>query len=336
MNRITAVTTLFQGALTEFVNCSQSELCTIRSLVRALLLFVLVSGSMSIAQIHDDTMETDGDVDATMMIERFQNNIGEFLKSIPTSRFDTIDFGSVEEKWLGAHSKATFTLNRAQRDERLDVDVDVQTGQVVGYLWPWPEPESKTIPISEAIPMDRAFEAAKPLLRYYGLSEDIDDYKAVPPDTDDPDRGLLLAEWRFSRSFEHEGLPCRYTGIWIRISAFSGRVRTMVYFPVVEPKPLTKAISKEAAIEIARRYLPECRHLSFERIWLSDTVSNETRQVIAFPNKNFDDLPAGEDIQPWNAYYCWEVPFEYEHPMAGPSQAVLWVTMESGIPIGGE
>ncbi|MGI6461875.1 MAG: hypothetical protein ACOX5J_17625 [Candidatus Hydrogenedentales bacterium] len=336
MNQIMAVTTRFQGALTKHVNRSPAALCASGSPARALVLLLLISSSVSLVQIHADDVETGGDEDAAKMIERFQDNIAEFLKSIPASRFDTIEFRSVEEHWWGAHSKAAFILNHAQRDERLDVDIDLQTGQVVGYMWPWPEPESKTVPISEALSMIHAFEAAKPVLRYYGLSENITDYEADPPDTDDPDRGLVMADWRFSCNFEYEGLPCRHTGIWIKVSAFSGRVRSMTYVPVVEPKPVTKAISKEAAIEIARRYLPECKHLSFKRIWLIDTVSSETRQVIAFPNTLCDDLPTCEDIQPWNAYYCWEVPFEHEHPTCGVLQLGLWITMESGIPVGGE
>jgi hypothetical protein len=339
MIRIGAVTTLFQGTLSKDSNRSRAKLRAFASPVLALLLLFLGCSNPGSAQVHENNVETDRDKSASVMIEEYQDSIRDFLRNIPPSIFDSIEFGAIEERWRGAHSKAKFTLNRAQREERTDVEVDMQTGRVVDYMWPWPEPESKTVPISQAIPMNSAFEAATPVLEYYGLSEDIADYTVAAPDADDPDRGLLLAEWAFSCAFEYEGLPCRHTGIWIDVSAFSGRVRSVKYLPVVEPKPLTNKISKEAAVEIARQYLPQCGHLNSENIWVSEAAENEVSEVIAFPNGNFDEIRESDDIQPWNSYYCWEVPFEWEPQCelleGDRRQAVLWITMDSGKPIGG-
>lgn len=335
MIRFAVVITSSQGMLAQLIDglCRSGRRAGMCLFVVCLSLATAATASTEPAQTSG--VEAEHALSETEMVEKYTESIAVFVESISGGKVEDIRFLGIEEHRLKVFPEARFSVNRSQPERKAEVSVDVESGLPVGYLWLWLELESKGVPLTQAVTEARAFEAAAPILRYYGLPDAVTDYVVEPPSADNPVNGLFLNEWVFRRQFEYQGLPCRNTGIFICVSSFSGSVHSVKYVAPVEPEPVATVISRADAVDRARQYLPQSRFGRSIKIWLPPTAVRETRQVIAFPNSNFDDIPSSAGISRSKAYLCWEVPFEW-HVEDHNALAVLWITVDAGVPIGGD
>ncbi|MGI6458995.1 MAG: hypothetical protein ACOX5J_02680 [Candidatus Hydrogenedentales bacterium] len=322
-------------SLGESTRPDMSRKARLYGFIVATALLCLMSLSLS-NRAYSQARSSDLDDAGAAVPEKYKRDIVTFLKSIPDVSLESARPHGTEQEKSGTHSKASFILNSNDREKKAFIQLDAHSGLVVSYLRFSNRSKSESANLEKPLACDEAFALALPILRYYNLSTDAKDYRVAAPEDDVGESGFSPAEWTFSRNFSFGDIPFRHSGIWLSISASSGLVRSVKYVPITSPSPLSTWITKEEAIACAQQYLLNCKYFVSKRTWLPTTVECGTEQVIAIPNEYFASLALSDTLQATSAYYCWEVPFEWEMREGEHWQGVLWITMASGEPIGGD
>lgn len=156
------------------------------------------------------------------------------------------------------------------------------------------------------------------------------------------ERNLDGCFWQIRRELSHKGIPCRKRALNAVVSAASGRIGVVYYFPVVVPKAEDINVTPEQAIAHVSAWLSAQPHFGESKgryARQKEGEAGEPRLVRAYPNPFFDgSLSTAEESTIPETYYCWEVPFAYEeanHIEPHTFNAVAWVNTSDGSVIGG-
>jgi hypothetical protein len=238
--------------------------------------------------------------------------------------------------------------------EYWSVDAAGDTGEVYCYsrneMFNEEKDRAGVLTQSNALTEDAALKIFLPLAARLGHSlrrEDCDirfaDYQSHEKETlPELERNLEGCVWEIRCNFTYKGIPCPERQLVVVISATSGRVNLIVNKPVVLPATEGENVTKEQAVQIsAFRFAnqPYFTHARGRNARIREGASEKARWVIACPNTFLDGKQSSAEryVGPV-AYYCWEVPFDYE--VIGEEQpelfnAVVWVDADGGKVIGG-
>ena len=171
--------------------------------------------------------------------------------------------------------------------------------------------ETSRLGYDSALSLEDAFAAAVDFLRYYKLSTEVEDYCVSFNDYAEISTGarrdLYSAQWTFSQQFYMEGLPCRGSGCLVSVSAYDGRVRSLHYYPALNPLSSEESIVESDAVAIAKAWVLEQGKDG------GCVFPDGIRKVIAF--RGFEDDVGGKSLpgqqMPTSAYSCYEVGIAY-------------------------
>jgi hypothetical protein len=128
----------------------------------------------------------------------------------------------------------------------------------------------------DRISKEQAFELAKPVLKYYKLPLDSREYNIFVPSDH--------SEWMILRSFSYKGIKCFGRAIIIKISRYSGLISHIHYAPVVLPKEGNEKISKQDALNIAKKWVASHEQSFFKQFaFRYDGDTNKIEKIIAPP-----------------------------------------------------
>jgi len=215
------------------------------------------------------------------------------------------------------------------------VDIDPCAGTVYMYISAnRDEPAAKGHSIDDAITADAAWQAAQPVLAYYGLSYAREEFRFQMGDSEPEGNDLYGAYWYIEYDYTYNGLPCRYNTFRVKLSAYSGTILTVHNAPIIVPKEPQQKISKTKAIEQAKAWLEERLYLKGKQPTVDETAPDRIEEVIARPNRSYVvDGEAPEMKLTEEAFYCWEVPFEFIED-GNTFRRSVWVNIETGQVIG--
>lgn len=241
------------------------------------------------------------------------------------------------------------------RAENWSVDAVGDTGEVYCYsrkaMFYEEKDRAETLTRAESLSLEAAFKIFLPLAACFDqplTKEDYDvrfvDYQAHEKETlPEHERNLAGCVWEIRRNFTFKGVPCPDRQLAVMISATSGRVSLVVNKPVVVPEGEGKNVTREQALEIASSWFarqPNVTNARGRNARIREGTLKKTQWVIACPNPFLGGTQSSAEryVGPV-AYYCWEVPFEYE--VIGDQQpelinAVVWVDADGGAVIGGK
>lgn len=275
------------------------------------------------------------------------NVLREFLQSF--SKFDVSTARVQRQRKQSLDPIDPLPYAELRVNDGLDGECDVKIGKSDGIIYSYTrrargrdvldEPGIRGRTIEDAISAEAAFEAALPILRYYGLPTSPENYTIGLGDVgqvEAPD-DLYAALWDVSGKFQHKGVPSRWGRVRIAISAHSGSVISVRYDPLIVPREPQVRISKVEAVQSAKGWLAERKYFVDKRPTVEEQGLERIEEVIAVPNNAY--LLPGEvsraQNDPVQSFYCWEVPFtfvEHEHTF----KSYLWVNVETGEVIGAE
>lgn len=157
------------------------------------------------------------------------------------------------------------------------------------------------------------------------------------------ERSLDGCVWEIRRNFTYKGIPCRERQLAVMISAVTGRIGLIMNKPMVVPQTKSKNVTREQAAEIASSWFTHQPYFTNARgrnARIREGAAEKTQWAIACPNSFFNGTQSSAErfVGPV-AYYCWEVPFEYEVPGEREPHlfnAVVWVDADGGEVIGGK
>ena len=201
-----------------------------------------------------------------------------------------------------------------------------------------------TLGLKDAVPREVIIDTYLKLCDFYGVPAPPDSYRvrlvdrqalpepAIPKD----ERNLYLSYWDIRRELTYKGYPVRDRHLNAAISPVSGRITLVSYLPVVVPDSDEWEETPSEAVDAVRSWLGAKPYFS-EKLRPSRLMapsSSILEKVIACPRQFPEErLSREERMIPPNAYYCWEVPFEYQESGHWFS-AVAWVTAGDGEVIG--
>jgi len=240
-------------------------------------------------------------------------------------------------------------LNKVRGDGWIAL-VAGDTGQVYSFgrkhFFNDEKSEASALKKADALSREAAFKAVLPLLKDFSLSENIEDYTlnleervgsfSVPEE----ERSLHDYLWAIRRYFSYEGVPCRERRLSVLISPLSGKVVSVDYWPMVLPaneKDENKIISRQNALGVTTEWVsqePYFLHVG-RAARVADDAVDDIAMVVACPRP----YPHPEGYRKetryvgTEAYYCWEVPFEFKE--AGHLfEGVAWVRVDNSAVIG--
>lgn len=155
---------------------------------------------------------------------------------------------------------------------------------------------------------ERTFEAARPVLEFYGLEADPALY-TIDVDTQGDLQGLV------ERYLDYRGVPCWPSSISVRVDAKRGEVSRVQYLSVIPPENEPGGLSRESAVALATDWTRHSPYTTPEELadggreWqvVREDPLGDTLMVIFVP----DDLVTGRGRDPYRpvkSYYCWAVP----------------------------
>jgi hypothetical protein len=207
-------------------------------------------------------------------------------------------------------------------------------------IFDWPEKEGwqgKTH--KDAIPSDRAWERALPILKRYGLSTSREDYEVVMEDlcTMELQDDLYGANWAVSGLLRHEGVLCRGASVQVHVSALTGDLNSFRYSPVVVPKVKHRVrVSKEEAIKRVEAWLKASGARFSGDNKVGRKSPGEIIEVIARPHDPGFHPEGSTGLEDkGEAYYCWQVPYKCSVDHGEDWFRALWVRVDTGEVIGG-
>jgi hypothetical protein len=83
---------------------------------------------------------------------------------------------------------------------------------------------------------EQAFKIAEPVLKYYNLKTDRKLYEMKYSSAHSIINGFEVYLWVLMRELEINSIPCRFTGIFMKISPYTGEVLSVRYQPAITPK----------------------------------------------------------------------------------------------------
>jgi hypothetical protein len=234
------------------------------------------------------------------------------------------------------------------------VDVAGDTGEVYSYGRKAMSDEEKAradvLTRANALTEEAAFKIFLPLAEYLGQPSARTDYNVRFVDYQASEKGSIPeiernldgCDWEIRRDFSYRGVPCRRRRLSVAISPITGRIGSMLYWPVVIPQTEARNVSREQAVKIASAWLkvqPRISESVGRRASVGEGAAEKAEWVIACPNTflNGTQSSAERYVGPV-AFYSWEVPFQYEEPgetVPHLFNAVLWVDAYGGKVIGG-
>jgi hypothetical protein len=194
--------------------------------------------------------------------------------------------------------------------------------------------------LGQAISREKAFASALPVLTYCKGPTEIADYRCeFIGGWKKPTDSLKGCVWTFTHSYAYKGTSCLGPILSVDISAYSGRLESMEYWPPTIPKfEPTTAISKDAALKAAAKWQKDSQTFGkLSALFAPDAIQN-TKRVIAWPNggNNRDKEPA--KVPSDEARYYWQVPFSWTEDAYGNTSntfnATILVDMETSEVIG--
>jgi hypothetical protein len=204
--------------------------------------------------------------------------------------------------------------------EGIRIRVEIESGLVTWYNRPGgpeDEPEAMGLDVADAISEEDASQRVLPILEYYGLPTESSDHQLIFDASRDPDSDeLRMYSWLVSEQFSYEGLPCRGSGLRIQLSACTGEVWLVSYYPVILPIALQTLVDRSAAVAAANNWVGERPFFEGKETIFSDDVEARTKMVIAAPNGSYlsrEVRKARADAMQGTlkTYRCWEVPFSF-------------------------
>lgn len=173
-----------------------------------------------------------------------------------------------------------------------------------------------------------AFEKAKPVLNFYGFPIGLAEYSSHF------EENKRRSYWAFTKKFEKGGIPYRGAFFTISIWALTGDIKFTSYHPPVLPGTHDVVISKEEALEIAKKFIDSDEYFASGtgRAAEIEASTDDVIEIIGAPNNEYK--LGGEELHPTETYYCWEVPLRYRI-REGWIEGAIWVNNSTGEVIGG-
>lgn len=188
---------------------------------------------------------------------------------------------------------------------------------------------------ADAISAETAFSALERIVSYYGLPKDIKQYQATLMDTGTAGKvedDLWGCSWDFRKEFELDGVPCRMREFGCLVSASSGKVSLLMYWPVIPPQNSPdRKVSEETARAVVNAWFGGQRYFQEARPAVDDYA--ESASVVIAPEINmfmFSEHPAWDNVK---AYYAWEIPIHWTE-RSNQFPGVVWVNVEDGTVVG--
>lgn len=192
-----------------------------------------------------------------------------------------------------------------------------------------------TLGLLDALPRDAVVQTYMKLAEFYSVSVSPEDFRVRlvdPQARSEPTipmekRNLYLCYWDVRMDLNYKGYPCRGRYLNAAISPISGRIGLVGYRPVVIPEPEEWTLTSSEVLDAVRTWLSRNPYFSekVRPVRITGLASNVIEKVIACSRRYPEErLSKGTELIGQEAYYCWEVPFEYRESGHWFS-AVAWV-----------
>jgi hypothetical protein len=175
------------------------------------------------------------------------------------------------------------------------------------------EPGIEKSTLDQALSREKAFAAALPVLAYCKGPADMAEYDFdFAGNGKKPSDNLEGCDWIIRHRYSYQGVLCLGPILTARVSAYSGRLESLTFWPPTFPNsyPLLP-IAPEAAVQAAMKWQKTSKTAGRLRATFAPDAAKNTTKVIAWPNggNNRDKEPAKvpSDV----ARYYWRVPFSW-------------------------
>jgi hypothetical protein len=220
--------------------------------------------------------------------------------------------GKLPESPSSPVSQQVYDFRDVASGEDVCVTIAPSTGIVTSYYVESSNRSRRSAEkgMPQSVSEGQAFEAAKPVLRWYGLPLEREQYDIRP------DKGTLPPQFlRIARQHSFQGVPCRARGVSVVVSMFEPTVSWVSYDPVTIPEEDFISVSQEEALGTATEWMGRIREFQKDGVGYVFTKNLEQIKKVITPPLN---IPIRGEKQPQDngfrldkTYYAWSVPVTF-------------------------